>query len=60
MSYHRLLERRFIDGRLREAGSLIDYRGPLAPWLEPLDVRAHGAWLDALRTGAFQPERRAA
>lgn len=62
MSYHRLLAARKVGGRFRETGSLIDHRGPPVPWLEPLDVREHGAWLshfetersqrDALRTAA--------
>ena len=48
MSYHRLLETKIVDDRFREAGALIDYRGPPVPHFEPLDVRDHGAWLGAM------------
>lgn len=62
MSYHRLLAARKVGGRMREAGSLIDHRGPLVPWLEPLDVREHSAWLGHLETARSQRDalRRAA
>jgi hypothetical protein len=48
MSYHRLLETKIVDDRFREGGALIDYRGPSVPHFEPLDVREHGAWLEAM------------
>lgn len=61
MSYHRLLERRAIEGRMRESGSLIDYRGPPVAHLEPLEVRQHSAWIGAmLQQGYFPDEHRAA
>lgn len=49
MSYHRLLETKIVDDRFREAGALIDYRGPPVSHFEPLDVREHGAWLETMR-----------
>lgn len=61
MSYHRLLERRIVEGRLREPGALIDYKGPPAYYFEPLDAREHSAWLSATRGPAtFRGEQRAA
>ncbi|HTU10772.1 MAG TPA: hypothetical protein VMG08_07705 [Allosphingosinicella sp.] len=61
MSYHRLLERTIVDGRFREAGALIDHRGPPAAHFEPLDVREHGLWLRATRSARpARDERRAA
>jgi len=49
MSFHRLLETGIVGGRLRERGALIDYRGAPVPYLEPLDVAEHNAWLIAMR-----------
>lgn len=49
MSFHRLTQTGIIRGRLRERGSLIDYRGAPVPYLEPLDVAGHNAWLAAMR-----------
>ena len=61
MSYHRLLERRIVEGRLREPGALIDYKGPPAHYFEPLDVREHSAWLTATRIReTYNGEQRAA
>ena len=48
MSYHRLLEAREIDGRVRLAGALLDYGGAPVPCLEPLGVAQHSVWLRAL------------
>jgi len=61
MQFHRLLEEREIRGRLRPAGSLIDYRGPPVGHFEPLDVAQHSAWVEAMRwKGSFADESRAA
>lgn len=49
MSFHRLLDAGVIGGRLRETGALIDYRGAPVPYLEPLDVAEHNAWLAAMQ-----------
>ena len=61
MRFHRLLEEREIDGRLRQIGSLIDYRGPPVSHFEPLDIAEHNAWIEAMRwRGSFPDESRAA
>ena len=61
MRYHRLLETKIVNDRFREAGALIDYRGPPVPHFEPLDVREHGVWLGAMRyMNPPQDEARAA
>lgn len=61
MSYHRLLRRHRIGGRLRERDALIDYAGPPVAHLEPLDAREQAAWLDVLkRTKSHRDETRAA
>ena len=61
MSFHRLLEAGIVSGKRREAGALIDYRGPPVPDLEPLDVPEHNAWLAATqRQGAACDRREAA
>ena len=59
MSYHRLLEEGVIAGRLRPAGTLLDYRGAPVPFLEPLDVAEHNLWLAAM-SARQEPLRRAA
>jgi hypothetical protein len=56
MSFHRLLEAGIVGGRLRERGSLIDYRGAPVPYLEPLDVAEHNAWLAAMRARRAGPD----
>lgn len=60
MSFHRLLETRVIRGRLREADSLIDYRGPFVPWFEPMEAPAQSAWIAAMRTLEAGGDKRAA
>jgi hypothetical protein len=45
MSYHRLVEAFRFCGRMRPAGTIIDYSGPMIPELEPLDVKEHSAWI---------------
>ena len=64
MSYHRLIEPREIDGRLRPAGTILDYRGDPVGHLEPLDVAEHDRWLAALESrraaAEFPPRRRVA
>lgn len=59
MSYHRLLEPREIEGRLRPEGTLLDYAGMPVPFLEPLDVAEHGRWLAAM-SARTEPLRQAA
>lgn len=61
MSFHRLLEDRVIAGRMRVAGSLIDYRGPPVSHFEPLDVPEHNRWIEAMKWKVSESdERRAA
>jgi len=61
MRFHRLLDEREIGGRVRQAGSLIDYRGPPVGHLEPLEIGAHDEWIEAMKwEGSTAIETRAA
>lgn len=50
--YHRLTEPREIDGRLRPAGTILDWQGAPQPFLEPLDAAAQARWVAAFPASA--------